>query len=253
MSAAKSGCWCYSRFVMAAQRKQLSMAWNSLRGKSCTGRSVASAPWKELVTELQTLQASSTSHSSSTGLQQIFWHQIKPSCFILPPTNFWLDKWPHASGIFLHSELASCILLTELDPTNSLLNSVGYLWGSAACWQALSIDSGRAHKPIPWNNLSKPRCKPFFTGSFRWPLAERDIRGLSQDAHKKPGLSIRRAERRREPFVVQRPGSRISSASCGGGSWSQGWPLTGPPPLLTTFTGFDSPSLWCWDCTVILR
>lgn len=102
---------CYSHFVRAAWRKQLSMAWNSLRGKSCARWIVASAPWKGMVIEPQTLHPSSTSHSSNTGLQQIFWHQIKPSCFILPPTSFWLEKRPHASGIFLHSEPVSCILL----------------------------------------------------------------------------------------------------------------------------------------------
>lgn len=33
MVCSQCGCQCYSCFVMAAQRKQLSMAWNSLRGK----------------------------------------------------------------------------------------------------------------------------------------------------------------------------------------------------------------------------
>lgn len=42
--------------------------------------------------------------------------------------------------------------------------------------------------------------------------------GLSQDAHKKPGLSISHTEQMCDPLVVQRPGSHISATSCRGGS-----------------------------------
>lgn len=158
----QSGCQCYSHFVMAAQRKQLSMAWNSLRGKSQAGWTAVSAPWKELVIELQTLQTFSSSHSSNNWVTANLLASDKTQLFRITSYKLLVRKmatckWhiPSLRAGLLH--LAGA----ELDPTNSLLNSGGYLWGSAACWQALSIDSGRAHKLVPWNQPSKPRCKPF--------------------------------------------------------------------------------------------
>lgn len=106
MVGSQSSCQCY--FMMAAQRKQLSMVCNSLRGQPCAG-------WTMFFGSLKRAgdRATGILHFTQQQyrLQQNFWQQINPKLFHITSYKLLVREMAAHKWHIPHPEVVSCILL----------------------------------------------------------------------------------------------------------------------------------------------